>query len=66
MEKHTDIFFETLVRNQVLNYEILDEEVHVSFANGQDHSLHGFIEEHFGRVLRDLQLEQPYHEKHLT
>ena len=43
-EKHNDICFETFVRNQVLNYESLDEEVNVSFANCQEHSLHGFLE----------------------
>ena len=51
MQKHGDIFFETFVRNRALNSEILDEEVDVSFANCQGHSLHGFIEDNIGRVL---------------
>ena len=37
MEKHNDIFFETLVRNRVLNSKILDEEVDVSFSNYHEH-----------------------------
>ena len=41
MEKHNDILFETLVRNQVLNYEILYEKVDASFSNGQGNSSHG-------------------------
>ena len=54
MKKHNDIFFEALVKNQVLNSEILDEEVDVSFENCQEHSLHGFLEEHFGKVLEEF------------
>ena len=34
IEEHNVISFETLIRNQVLNSDILDEEVDVSFANG--------------------------------
>ena len=66
IEKHNDSFFETLVRNQVLNSDILDEEVDVSFANCQEHSLHGFLEYHFGRLLEELKFEQPFYDKHLT
>ena len=33
MEKHNDILFETLGKNRVLIFEILDEEVDVSFPN---------------------------------
>ena len=66
MEKQNDIFFQTFVRNRVLNSESLDEESDVSFSNYQEHSLHGFLEWHFGRVLKELQLEQHCHDKHLT
>ena len=66
MEKHNDIFFETLVRNQVLNYDILDEEVDVSFANCQEHSLHGFLEELFDSVQVEIQFEKPCHERYIT
>ena len=44
IEEHNDISFETLGVNWVLNYEILDEEVGVSFANFQEHSLHDSFE----------------------
>ena len=57
MEKHNDILFETLVRNHVLNFEILDEEVDVSFENCNENSCHGFLKENFGRLLEELQLE---------
>ena len=63
IEEHNDISFETLGRNQVLNFEILDEEVDVSFANFHEHSLDGFLEETFNKVLENLQLEQPCHGK---
>ena len=66
IKKHSEISFEILERNQVLNYEILYEEVDVSFENFQEHSLHGFLKEHFGRVLEELQLEQPCHGKQIT
>ena len=49
-----------------LNSEILDEKVDVSFANGQEHSLHGFLEEHFGRMLEKWHLEQFCHGKQIT
>ena len=35
IEQHNGIYFETLGGNQVLKYEILDEEVDVSFSNCQ-------------------------------
>ena len=66
IEEHNPIFFETLVRNQVLNPELLYEKVDVSFANGQEHSLHGFLEKHFARMLEELQLEQFFHGKQIT
>ena len=57
IEENNDISFKTLRRNQVLNSEILNEEVYVSFANSHEHSLHGFPEEQFDRVVEKLQLE---------
>ena len=44
IKEHNDISFEILERNQVLNSDILDEEVDISFENCQEHSLHGFLE----------------------
>ena len=35
IEEHNVIFFETLMRNQVLNYEILYKNINASFANDQ-------------------------------
>ena len=66
IEEHNPIFFEPLVRNQVLNFGILYKKVDVSFTNGQEHSLHGFLEEPFGRVLEELWLEHPSHGKQIT
>ena len=63
IEENNDISFETLGRNQVLNSDILNEEFDVSFANCHEHSLHGFPEIQFDRVLEKLQLEQPCHGK---
>ena len=45
IEKHNDIPFETLGRNKVLNSEILDEEVDVSFENCHEHIIQDSFEE---------------------
>ena len=45
IEDHNDISFERLERNRVLNYEILDEEVDVSFTNCYEHILQDSFEE---------------------
>ena len=66
IEEHDDIFFETLGRNQVLNSHILDEKADVSFAYCHEHIFQYSSEEKFGRVLEELQLEQPCNAKHLT
>ena len=66
MEKHNDIFLETHIKNRVLNSDILDEEVDVSFENCQERSLHGFLEENFGRVLEEIQFEWPYRDRYIT
>ena len=66
IEEHNPILFETLIRNQVLNSMILHEKVDSSFRNGQGNSSHGFIEDHFRRMLEDLQLEQFFHGKQIT
>ena len=66
IKEHNDISFEILERNQVLNSEILYEEVDVSFENCQEHSLHGFLEEHFGRMLEEFQWKQPCHDRYIT
>ena len=66
IEEHNDISFETFGRNQVLNFEILDEEVKVSFANYHEHIFQDSFEEKFGRVLEELQLEHPCHDMHIT
>ena len=66
MEKHNDILFETLVRNDVLNFEILDEEVDVSFEIFHEHSLHGSFEYQFDKVLEELQLEKLCHDRYIT
>ena len=57
IEEHNPILFGTLVRNHVLNSKILYENIDVSFGNGQEHSFHGFIEDNFGRMLEELQLD---------
>ena len=41
IKENSDISFEILERNQVLNSKILYEEVDVSFENCQEYSLHG-------------------------
>ena len=66
IKKHSDISFEILERNQVLNYEILYEEVDVSFETFQEHSLHSFLEEKFDNVQVEIQFEHPCHDKHIT
>ena len=66
IEEHNNISFETFGRNQVLNSEILDEEVKVSFANYHEHIFQDSFEEKFGRVLEELQLEKPWHERYIT
>ena len=66
IEEHNVIFFETLAKNQVLNSDISYEKVDVSFENGQEHSSHGFLEEHFGRVLEELRLGKPYWDEKMT
>ena len=57
IEENDDISFETLGRNQVLHSKILDEEVDVWFANCHEHIFQDSLEEQFGRVLEELQLE---------
>ena len=54
IKEHNGISFEMLERNHVLNFDILDEEVDISFENHQERSLHGFLEEPFGMVLEKL------------
>ena len=54
MKKYNDVFFKKLVRNQVLNSEILDEEVDVSFENCQEHLLHDSLEEQFDSMQVEL------------
>ena len=53
-------------RNQILNSEILDEKVDVSFAECHKHIFQDSSEEKFGRLLEELQLEQPCYGKQIT
>ena len=54
IEEHNDISFETFGRNEVLNDDILDEEVKVSFANYHEHIFQDSSEENFGKVLEEF------------
>ena len=55
-----------LVGNQVLNSNILDEEVDVSFVNCQKHSFHDSFKEKFDNVQEEIQFEHPYHDRYMT
>ena len=66
IEKQNDISFETLEKNEVVNAEILNQVVDISFKNCYDHTLYGFSEDQFDRVLDKLPLEQPGHGKKMT
>ena len=63
IEEHNDISFKTVEKNQVLNSKILNEVVDVSFTSCHDHSLHGYFEEQFDKVIEELQWEQPWHDR---
>ena len=61
-----DIPYEMHDRDQVLNSNILNEVVGFSFISFHAHSLQGFFEEKFDRVLVEVQCENQYHDKHIT
>ena len=48
-------------KDEVVNAEILNQVVGIPFENCHENSLHDFLEEWFGKVLEELQLEQLCH-----
>ena len=65
LDEHHDISFEKHKKNEFVNAEILNQVVDIPFKNCHEHSLHGFLEERFGGVLEELQLEQHCHSRHI-
>ena len=63
---NSEIWDEESERNQVINSEILNEVVDISFENFHENSLHGSFKYQFDWVLDELQLNQFCHSKQIT
>ena len=66
IEKQNDISFEMHEKKQVINSEILNEVVDVSFENCHKLSFQGSFEFFFVRVQKNVHFEQPCHGKQIT
>ena len=53
-------------RDKFLNYEILNEVVGSLFTSCHEHSLQGYFEEQYDRVIVEVQCEQQYQDKKIT
>ena len=56
-EEQNDISFKTHKESQVVNSEILNESVDISFKNCHDHTLYGSSENQFDNLQVKLQFE---------
>ena len=65
-EEQNDIYFETHKENQIVNSEILNEVVSVSFKNCHEHTRYGSSGNQFNYSQEKLQFEQPLHSKQIT
>ena len=54
IEKQNDISFKTLEKNEVVNAEILNQVVDISFKNCYEHTLYGFSKDQFESFLKRL------------